>query len=297
MFCVVPLLGALAVWMTARLGARVHSHLAGAVSAVLLATSPAFLYQVVQPVSDVPAAAWWTMALAFAVLESAGAALVAGLAASMAILTRPKSRSARRRDRLIFRVARPLCQIAGRPARRARARGDVLGRGAARLSCPRRCQPAPVWIAAEVRLRGARQSVRGRISHPTWSAIRDGSSRRRRRSSSSRSSRRRSRGCATAACGLVLIAFTPPCCCPMSSTCRGAGGVVIPAISSPCVSCHARTRRGVDPPCDPERSRADRRGGAQYRVCGASDLAGARGGQARCVRHQVCRAPVCGCRP
>ena len=45
-FYVVPLLGALAVLMTAALGARLHSPLAGALAAVLLVSSPSVLYQV-----------------------------------------------------------------------------------------------------------------------------------------------------------------------------------------------------------------------------------------------------------
>ena len=88
-FYVVPLLGAIAVWMTGRLGARVHSPLAGVIAGALLAASPIFVFQIVQPVSDVPVAAWWTVALALAVRRGAWSALGAGLAASMAILTRP----------------------------------------------------------------------------------------------------------------------------------------------------------------------------------------------------------------
>ena len=88
-FYVVPLLGAIAVWMTGRLGARVHSPLAGAISAALLAASPIFVFQIVQPVSDVPVAAWWTVALALAVRRGASSSIGAGLATSMAILTRP----------------------------------------------------------------------------------------------------------------------------------------------------------------------------------------------------------------
>lgn len=88
-FYAVPLLGALAVWATARLGTRMHSRMAGAVAAILLATSPSFLYQVTQPVSDIPAAAWWTIAVALALHERAWSAGAAGVAASMAILTRP----------------------------------------------------------------------------------------------------------------------------------------------------------------------------------------------------------------
>src|SRR5205807_2825761 len=88
-FYVVPLLGALAVWMTARLGAIVDRPLTGALAAMLLASSPTFVRQVIQPVSDVPAAAWWTLCLALAGRTTAVAALVAGAAAAFAILTRP----------------------------------------------------------------------------------------------------------------------------------------------------------------------------------------------------------------
>ncbi|OLC40221.1 MAG: hypothetical protein AUH43_26765 [Acidobacteria bacterium 13_1_40CM_65_14] len=113
---VVPLLGALAVWLTFVLGRRIDSPLTGAASAVLLACSPIFLYQIVQPMTDVPAAAWWVLVAVLAIdtqgrsrqstqnpqnpqskqisVSSARSAFdvrtaAAGLAASMAILTRP----------------------------------------------------------------------------------------------------------------------------------------------------------------------------------------------------------------
>jgi hypothetical protein len=88
-YYVVPLFGALAVWMTARLGTRAGSRGIGAATALLVATSPIFLYQVVQPTSDVPAAALWTTSLACALGSSRRSAVASGLAASGAILTRP----------------------------------------------------------------------------------------------------------------------------------------------------------------------------------------------------------------
>lgn len=88
-YYVVPLLGFVMVLATARIGARLHSHWLGAVAAVLLVASPIFLLQVTQPVSDVPAAAWWTLSLLLTLRETGRASLGAGLAASMAILTRP----------------------------------------------------------------------------------------------------------------------------------------------------------------------------------------------------------------
>ena len=65
-FAVVPLMGLLAVWCTWLLGRRLAGPGVGAASALLLACSPIFLYQLVQPMSDVPAAALWTAALATA---------------------------------------------------------------------------------------------------------------------------------------------------------------------------------------------------------------------------------------
>ena len=65
-FLVVPLMGALTVWSTFALGRRLVSPAVGAASAWLVACSPIFLYQVVQPMSDVPAAALWTASLAVA---------------------------------------------------------------------------------------------------------------------------------------------------------------------------------------------------------------------------------------
>lgn len=98
-FLAVPLLGGLAVWLTYRLGRQLHGPIVGLTAGALLACSPIFLYQVVQPMNDVPAAAWWLAAWLFAIdsfrspsLPPRGAATAvvsAGLATSMALLTRP----------------------------------------------------------------------------------------------------------------------------------------------------------------------------------------------------------------
>jgi hypothetical protein len=85
---VVPLLGAFAVWLTFVFGRRIAAAPAGAASAVLLACSPIFLYQIVQPMTDVPATVWWLLAAVLAIGEQPRP-LAAGLAASMAVLTRP----------------------------------------------------------------------------------------------------------------------------------------------------------------------------------------------------------------
>ena len=88
-FFVVPLLGGVAVFCTYLLGARLHSRRAGLTAALLLATSPIFLFQLVQPMSDVPAVAWWTLALLLALSPDPGAPVAAGAAAGFALLARP----------------------------------------------------------------------------------------------------------------------------------------------------------------------------------------------------------------
>jgi hypothetical protein len=87
-FLVVPLFGALLVWSVYVLGSR-FSRRVGLASAALVACSPAFLFQLMQPMSDVPAAALWVMAAASATRASRRAPLMAGLATSSAILVRP----------------------------------------------------------------------------------------------------------------------------------------------------------------------------------------------------------------
>src|SRR5437870_682801 len=87
-FAVVPLFGALLIWSTYLLGSR-FSPRVGLASALLVACSPAFLFQLMQPMSDVPAAALWVLAAACASSGSRRAPLTAGLATSAAILVRP----------------------------------------------------------------------------------------------------------------------------------------------------------------------------------------------------------------
>ncbi|HKE83420.1 MAG TPA: hypothetical protein VKB50_06690 [Vicinamibacterales bacterium] len=85
-FLAAPLLGALGVIATYFLGARIHNPTTGLVGAAFLASSPAWLFQIVQPMSDVPAAALWTCALLAA---TTGAAAIAGITAALALLIRP----------------------------------------------------------------------------------------------------------------------------------------------------------------------------------------------------------------
>jgi dolichyl-phosphate-mannose-protein mannosyltransferase len=88
---VVPLCGALLAWCTFLLGRQLRDAWTGAIAAALVVCSPIVLYQVVQPMSDVPAAAWWLLAIVLAVGSADGASrpVAAGLAVAVAVLTRP----------------------------------------------------------------------------------------------------------------------------------------------------------------------------------------------------------------
>jgi hypothetical protein len=88
-YLVVPLLGALAVLCTMAIGAALHSRLAGLAAAALLTTSPIFLLQIAQPMSDVPVTAWWALAAVFALSGTPTSPLAAGATAGIALLTRP----------------------------------------------------------------------------------------------------------------------------------------------------------------------------------------------------------------
>jgi hypothetical protein len=86
-FLVVPLFGAAVIWLTFLLGRQIGGSLVGLLAAVLTSFSPIFLFQLVQPMSDVPVTAWWLAALVAATRPRL--ALVSGLFASAALLTRP----------------------------------------------------------------------------------------------------------------------------------------------------------------------------------------------------------------
>ncbi len=88
-FYVVPALAALLVLTTFFIGVKCDGPPTGAIAAILLATSPVVIAQTVQPVSDVPATAWWIAAMALALCDSAVLCFLAGASASLAVLTRP----------------------------------------------------------------------------------------------------------------------------------------------------------------------------------------------------------------
>ena len=88
MFAVIPFFGAVLVLATDAIGARFGSRV-GVAAALLTAACPVFLYQVVQPMSDVPAASLWAIAVACAISTRRRHAALAGIATSAAILVRP----------------------------------------------------------------------------------------------------------------------------------------------------------------------------------------------------------------
>jgi hypothetical protein len=86
-FVVVPLLAGMAVWATYRFGVYVtRDRSCALLSAVLTACSPVFIFQFMQPLSDVPVTAWWLLSIVAAVDVSARGAVGAGLCASLAVV-------------------------------------------------------------------------------------------------------------------------------------------------------------------------------------------------------------------
>jgi hypothetical protein len=89
MFWVVPLFGGALVLATYGIGRRLGSERAGLAGAWLLAMSPAMLWVLVLPMSDVPVAAAWAVAFYFLLGPGILNASAAGLAVGLSILIRP----------------------------------------------------------------------------------------------------------------------------------------------------------------------------------------------------------------
>jgi hypothetical protein len=90
-FWLVPLSGAVLVWSASVIARGLAGGLAGAMAAILTATSPIVLFQVVQPMNDVLAAALWMAAFALVGNRPEGLSpqLSVGLLSGLAILVRP----------------------------------------------------------------------------------------------------------------------------------------------------------------------------------------------------------------
>src|SRR5687767_15939464 len=88
-YVVNPICGALLVILAYGIGVRLSGRPAGAMAALLVATSPVVLVMMLWPMSDVPAAAFWTASLLLACRSSMAAVLGSGTAAGIAIAIRP----------------------------------------------------------------------------------------------------------------------------------------------------------------------------------------------------------------
>lgn len=93
LFFVSPLAGVALVLLTFRLGWRLHSELAGLIAALLMGFCAVFVFQALQPMSDVLAAMWSVAAITAAVegRERPRFDVLAGLCFGVAVLVRPTS--------------------------------------------------------------------------------------------------------------------------------------------------------------------------------------------------------------
>ena len=87
-FFFTPVAGALVVWWTFVLGRQIAGDLVGAAAAVTIATTPVFLFQLVQPMNDVTVAAIWTAIVVIAARLPDRPGVLGGLC-GLAILVRP----------------------------------------------------------------------------------------------------------------------------------------------------------------------------------------------------------------
>jgi hypothetical protein len=88
-FAVTPICAVLLVWFTFVLGRRAAGPLAGLAAAIVVAVAPVVLFQSLSPMSDVPAGAFWTAALAASLGGSRRHAIAAGVCTATGLLIRP----------------------------------------------------------------------------------------------------------------------------------------------------------------------------------------------------------------
>ena len=86
---VITLSAAIAVIGAGVLAAQLGGGVAGLLAALMVAFTPVFVFQSIQPMSDVPVTAAWIVCLCFAVRTDPRASIGAGLACALAILIRP----------------------------------------------------------------------------------------------------------------------------------------------------------------------------------------------------------------
>jgi hypothetical protein len=85
---VIPVCAAIAVWSVGAIGVVLAGGIAGLLSAIVLASTPIFLFQSVQPMSDVPVTAAWMLCWWLVVRKGSGASGASG-ACAIAVLIRP----------------------------------------------------------------------------------------------------------------------------------------------------------------------------------------------------------------
>jgi hypothetical protein len=88
-YMVVPICAGLIVVLTYLIGARFAGPRTGFLAAILLTCSPMFLFESLEPMSDIPVTMWFLAAWWLLLLDRPAIAFAAGLAMSGAILTRP----------------------------------------------------------------------------------------------------------------------------------------------------------------------------------------------------------------
>ena len=86
-FLIVPLFGVLLVGATYIVGARYGARV-GMASAAIVASTPVFLFPLLRPTGDVPAAALWVLAVAGVTSTRRRGAILGGIAAAAAIVMR-----------------------------------------------------------------------------------------------------------------------------------------------------------------------------------------------------------------
>ena len=87
-FLLTPLAGAMLVWLTFVAGRQITGDGASAAAAIVVAASPVFLFQVVQPMNDVTVATLWTAIIVLASRARRSSAAVGALT-GLAVLVRP----------------------------------------------------------------------------------------------------------------------------------------------------------------------------------------------------------------
>jgi hypothetical protein len=88
-FVITPVAAAVMVWLTFLIARQARSSSAGLIAAWLVVTSPALLFMVMWPMTDVPAAACSALMVWLLLQSSSRTAFLAGLAGSLGLLLRP----------------------------------------------------------------------------------------------------------------------------------------------------------------------------------------------------------------